>query len=157
MRTIASTCANEIGWSSLIKVSTFWMCSSVGHVDGRTVRLSFFTHVLSTLKSYTHLYAILWFMGRAPYRTNIQRWISTGLTSSAHRKRTTTRCSFMLQSLSRTRLNSLLPGHLTEQWNAAHILLIVIPCALVISCVSVSQLFLSHNLNIDFTVWFTFA
>jgi hypothetical protein len=75
------------------------MCWSVRHVDGRPGRLSSVTLVLPSLKRSIHSQIFRWCMVRAPYCANIRQWISADLTPSVHRKRTTARCSLMVQSL----------------------------------------------------------
>lgn len=69
----------------------------VRYIDERPDRLSTVTLVLPDLKRSTHSDKCHWFMVSAPYCANIQRWISIGLTHSAHRMSITMHCSSMTE------------------------------------------------------------
>jgi hypothetical protein len=71
-------------------------------------------HCASLLKPFYPLTDLSLKCGACPILCNIRRCISADLTPSAHRKRTTARCSLMMQSLSGAAI--LLPSLLSAMW-----------------------------------------
>ena len=90
------------------------------------------------------------------YWANIRRWISTGFTPSAQRKRTTPRCSSMVQSCKRWSMFSHLLLPLDWRQSAVlHWLNSSTDIVYTAQCTSSSLSRLPRNLKIAFTCWFT--
>lgn len=148
MPIIATTFVNIICQSSMHGIT-----HSLGSVIPCTVCYSC---VSSGLKHFTDSCIFHWFMVHILYCTNIQWWISAGLTLSAHRKCTMVHYSSMVQLLSAASicLRSLFPTsglnsgmpHMASYWSS---------CACVLSHISILLLFLQYNCKTAFTFWFT--